>query len=344
MQNVLDALTPRLLATTEATILTPAEIDAVVDALASGDVPDASKAEFLRALSQRGETPGEIAEFCRALLHRAVDPEIDPARLSGPLLDVCGTGGDRVNTFNVSTTTSFILAAGGVALAKHGGRALSSRSGGIDVIQALGVRVVGVSPAEARHCLELHGLCFLWAPDYHPAFAAGVAARRQLSREGISTIFNLLGPLLNPVRPARQLLGVYAPPLTEKLSAVFGELGRAHAWAVHGALHDGTGRGMDEMSILGDTLVGRWENGVASRLHVHPRDAGLSLAGSLDELRGGDAQENAQILYGILAGEIGGGRRDLVLLNAAAGFVVAGLARDLAAGAELARAQIENGR
>ena len=185
-----------------------------------------------------------------------MDPGVDPARLPGPLLDVCGTGGDRLDLFNVSTTAAFVLAAGGAAVAKHGNRGVSSRSGGADVLAALGVPL-DRDPADARRDLETHGLCFLLAPRYHPAFAAVAPVRRALAAEGVSTVFNLLGPLLNPVRPARQLVGVFEERLTGTFAQVFRELGRARAWAVHGDA--GGGRGMDEFSTLGPTAVAACE-------------------------------------------------------------------------------------
>ena len=344
MQPTLEQLTARIDAAPE---LTPAEIELAVTELTTADLHEATAVDFLRALARRGETPGEIVGFARLLRERARDFPVDLARLSGPLLDVCGTGGDGVNTFNISTTTAFVLAAGGAVVAKHGGRANSSRSGGIDVLVALGIRVTGVPPAETRQCLEQHGLCFLFAPDYHPAFAAGVSARRRLAREGVSTIFNLLGPILNPAREKRQLLGVFTPHLLPKMAEVFRLLGRERAWAIHGTLgaaESAGGRGMDELSVLGDSHVSRWEHGAIAHGTISPEEAGLPRHGSLEALRGGDPAENALITAGILAGEIQDARRDVVLLNAAAGFVIAGLDDDLAAGVERARAGIRDGR
>ncbi len=319
--------------------LRPAEIADAVAALTDPREPDEAKAAFLRALRAKGETPAEIAGFAAALLARAVDPEIDPARLHGPMLDVCGTGGDRLHLFNVSTTASFVLAAGGVAVVKHGNRAITSKSGGSDVLAALGVRL-DLSPADLRRRLEATGLGFLSAPQYHPAFAAVAAVRRQLAAEGASTIFNLLGPLLNPARPAHQLVGVFAPALTGTFAEVLRQLGRRRAWAVHGA------GGMDELSTVGPTQVSRFEQGGdgIETLFVEPETAGLERVENLDALRGGTPEENARTLVGILHSEITGPRLDIVLLNAAAGFVVAGLVPDLVAGVERAREAISSGR
>lgn len=309
-------------------------------------MPDASKADFLRALRHKGETPSEIAAFAGSLLARALDPGIDAAAAPGPLLDVCGTGGDRLGLFNVSTTASFVLAAGGAVVVKHGNRAVTSRSGGADVLSALGVRL-DLPPDRLRRCVLETGIGFLFAPHYHPAFKAVMPVRRQLAAEGTSTIFNLLGPLLNPARPANQLVGVFSGRLTPVFAEVLRQLGRRRVWAVHGA------GGMDELSILGATDVSRFdldnredEAGGGAIIHeqVFPEDAGLLKAADVEKLRGGDPETNARLLTAILAGGITDVRLELVLLNAAAGFVVAGLAADLREGAEKARETIGSGR
>ena len=255
------------------------------------------------------------------------------------MLDVCGTGGDRLHLFNVSTTACFVLAAGGAAVVKHGNRAITSKSGGSDVLAALGIPL-DLAPAELRARLEMVGIGFLFAPQYHPAFAAVAGVRRQLAAEGTSTIFNLLGPLLNPARPAHQLVGVFTPALTTTFAEVLRQLGRRRAWAVHGA------GGMDELSTLGETQVSRFEQpgGNMETVPVTPESAGLPRVQNLDAVRGGTPEENARTLAGILRGEITGPPLDLVLLNAAAGFVVAGLADDLGAGVERARGSINSGR
>ena len=331
---------PLLAVLAEKTELSASQIEGAVAALTDAREPDAAKAAFLRALRAKGETPAEIAGFAGALLARAVDPGIDPARLPGPTLDVCGTGGDRLHLFNVSTTASFVLAAGGATVVKHGNRAITSRSGGADVLAALGVPV-DLAPAALRRQVETVGIGFLFAPQYHPAFAAVAAVRRQLAAEGASTIFNLLGPLLNPARPAHQLVGVFDPALTETFAEVLRQLGRRRAWAVHGA------GGMDELSTLGPTRVSRFGDdpgGKIETLSVEPGTAGLDPVHNLEALRGGTPEENARTLVGILRGEIAGPRLDLVLLNAAAGFVAAGLSADLGTGVERARGAVAGGR
>ncbi len=315
-------------------------------ALIDESVPNDSKAAFLRILRAKGETPAEIAAFASALLERAVDPGIDAASVPGPLLDVCGTGGDRLHLFNVSTTASFVLAAGGTVVVKHGNRAITSRSGGADVLAALGVRL-DLPPADLRRCVETVGIGFLFAPHYHPAFKAIIPVRRQLAAEGTSTVFNLLGPLLNPVRPANQLVGVFSGALTPVFTEVLQQLGRRRVWAVHGE------GGMDELSTLGATDVSRFDldgtdddagGGAIIHEQVFPEDAGLRRLARVEELRGGDAADNAGVLTGILGSEIEDARLDIVLLNAAAGFIASGLAANLREGVDRAREVIRNGR
>ena len=319
--------------------LAPAQIETAVAALADAREPDDAKAAFLRALRVKGETAAEIAGFARALLARAVDPGLDPAALPGPMLDVCGTGGDRLNLFNISTTASFIVAAAGVIVVKHGNRAITSRSGGADVLAALGIRL-DLPPADLRRGVESVGMGFLFAPHYHPAFQAITPVRRLLAAEGVSTIFNLLGPLLNPAWPAHQLVGVHSLALTRVFAEVLRQLGRHTAWAVHGA------GGMDELSILGASQVSGFDAPESPVFHrvVEPTDSGLARIADLAELQGGSAEENASTLLGILQGTIVGPRLEIVLLNAAAGLVVAGVTTDLRAGVDLARAQIRDGR
>ncbi len=317
------------------TDLSPAEVEHAVAALVSLEVPDADKAAFLRALRAKGETATEIAAFARSMLARALNPDLKPANLPGPMLDVCGTGGDRLELFNVSTAAMFVLAAGGAAVVKHGNRAITSRCGGADVLEELGVRIE-LAPSALRRCVEQHGLGFLFAPAYHPAFKAIGPVRKALAAEGTPTVFNLLGPLLNPARPAYQLVGVFSPALLPKYADALAVLGRAHAWAVHGS-------GMDELSLTGPTEVHEIVDGNVRSFQVEPADVGLKIC-ALAELEGGDRQENAAILVGILDGTETGPRRDLVLLNAAAGFLITRLAPDLRRGLELAREQVASGR
>ncbi len=318
--------------------LSAAEVRTAVDALLDPAADAELKAAFLHKLHQRGETADEIAWFAEAMLAYAVNPAIDPAKLPGPMIDVCGTGGDGLNFFNISTAVTFVLAAGGACVAKHGNRAVTSRSGAADVLEALGVRIQ-LTPAEARERLARDGIAFFYAPDYHPSFQAIAAVRRALGGRKERTIFNLLGPLLNPARPPFQMTGVFSPAHLRSYAEVFGRLGRQRAWALHGEVPGG---GMDEVSPLGPTFVVSCEEGRIAERTILPADFGLAPVDPA-ELRGGDARENAQILTGILRGEVEGARRDIVLINAAAAFVVCGLAADLTAGFERALHQITSG-
>jgi anthranilate phosphoribosyltransferase len=314
--------------------LSPADVEHAVTHLVSTEVAEGAKIDFLKALRAKGETAAEIAAFVRALLARAVDPELDPTRLPGPMLDVCGTGGDRLELFNISTTAMFVLAAGGACVVKHGNRAVTSQCGGADVLEELGVKI-DLAPDALRRCVLAHGLGFIFAPAYHPAFKAIGPVRKALAAEGIPTVFNLLGPLLNPARPPYQLVGVFSPALLPKYAETLAVLGRAHAWAVHG-------RGMDELSLTGPSEVREIRDGNVFEATVDPAALGLTTC-SVDELRGGDRTINAAILRAILEGTERGPKRDVVLLNAAAGFVITHLAPDLPAGLTLAREQIDRG-
>jgi anthranilate phosphoribosyltransferase len=315
--------------------LDAAEAEHAVAGLISAELSDETKAEFLKALRAKGETAREIAAFVQALLARAVDPGFDPAKLGGPMIDVCGTGGDKLELFNVSTAVMFVLAAGGACVVKHGNRAITSKCGGADVLEELGVKI-DLGPEQLRACVEEHGLGFIFAPAYHPAFKAIGPVRKALAAQGIPTIFNLLGPLLNPARPPYQLVGVFSPILLPKYAETLAVLGRAHAWAVHGS-------GMDELSLTGPSAVQEVIDGVVRERSVDPESLGLPIC-SIEDLRGGDRKENAAILTAILDGNERGPKRDLVLFNAAAGFVITSLAPDLASGLALAREQIQSGR
>lgn len=320
--------------------LTAGDINFAMSLLLSDSTDDALKAEFLIALHRKGESVEEIVAFVQQLTDRAIDPLIDPNKLPGPMLDVCGTGGDGLDLFNVSTTIMFVLAAGGVAVVKHGNRAVTSRSGSADVLEALGIPIA-LPPAKLKECAERLGLCFIFAREYHPAYRAIAEMRKRLARENIRTVFNLLGPLLNPTRPARQLIGVFAPRLTNIFAEALRRLGRERAWVVHGVTD--TGEGMDDISISGVTTFAELSNRKVTTGLIDPRWLNIPAA-PLEELLGGDATENAGYLEGILSGEIKGAKRDLALVNAAGGFVVAGLCNDMNQGLGLAREAIESGR
>jgi anthranilate phosphoribosyltransferase len=242
--------------------------------------------------------------------------------------------------FNVSTTAMFLLAAGGAVVVKHGNRGITSRSGGADVLEALGVRIE-LPPAMLRDCIAATGIGFMFAPAYHPAFKVIAPVRKALAARGVTTIFNLLGPLLNPARPPFQLAGIFSETLLPKYAEVLGLLARRCAWAVHGS--GGPGGGVDELSTLGINHYCQVRDRVVT---AHILDAGALgfPRAEIEELRGGDRVENARILTGILAGQIHGPKRDVTVLNAGAGFVVCGLAPHLADGIALASEQLDSGR
>ena len=316
------------------------DIKYAVAVLLSEKTEDAKKAAFLSALHNKGETAEEVAIFVQHLIDRAVDPLLDAGKLPGPIIDVCGTGGDGLDHFNVSTTIMFILAAGGAVVVKHGNRGVTSLSGSADVLEALGVRL-DLQPEQLRDCVQHTGLGFIFARQYHPAYRALAEMRTRLVTENQRTIFNLLGPLLNPARPSRQLIGVYAPRLTTMFAEVLRQLGRDRAWIVHGLTP--TGSGMDDISTSGATTLAELQDNKVSTGVIDARWLGVPEA-PMAELRGGDATENAGILQGILSGEVTGAKSDLAVVNAAGGFVVAGLANDISDGIAQAREQIESGR
>ena len=320
--------------------LNAGDIGVAVALLLSDTTDDLMKADFLTALHRKGESVEEIVCLVQQLINRAVDPLIDPKNVAGPMIDVCGTGGDGLDLFNVSTTIMFVLAAGGAVVVKHGNRSVTSRCGSVDVLEALGAPF-DLPPAHLKECAERLGLCFIFARQYNPAFRAVAEMRGRLARQNIRTVFSLLGPLLNPARPARQLIGVFSSRLTSVFAEVLRRLGRERAWIVHGLTE--TDQGMDDISISGATVLAELLHGKVISGVIDSRWLNIP-PGALDDLRGGDAAENAVHLEGILSGEIKGAKRDLTLVNAAGGFVVAGLARDMSDGIGLAREQIDSGR
>ena len=293
------------------------------------------RADFLRALNEKGVTGKELAGFAEELLARAL---AFPADSLGAI-DVCGTGGDKAGLFNVSTAVMFVVAGAGARVIKHGNRAITSKCGGADVLEALGVKI-DLPPDAAQHALETVGCCFLFAPLYHPAVKAIAPVRKLLAEEGTPTIFNLLGPLLNPAKPHFQLVGVYSPDFLPIYAEALVALGRRQAWAVHG-----TGPGnlrLDEVSSLAKTFVVKSLPGGVQSMEIDP--AALGLRESLpSELLGGSLQENTQILESLLANHDPGPRRDLVAINAAAALVVCGLAADLQEGLSRAYESLASG-
>ena len=315
-------------------------VEAAVEFLLDESAELSKKADFLKALSAKGETPSEIAYFVESFLDHAIAVDLPPDEMEGPTIDVCGTGGDGLNLFNVSTTSMFVIAAGGGVVVKHGNRGVTSKSGGADVLEALGIDIEQGAD-DFRETVRRAGVGFLYARKYHPAFKAVAPVRAELGKAGVKTIFNLIGPLLNPCRPQCQLVGVTQREMAPAFAEILQRLERESVWALHGSTADG--RGVDEVSLMGPTRI--CKSGILqdhADEEVSPADFGLEVA-QVEDLVGGDAHENAHILTNILGGEDNGPRRDMVLMNAGAGLACAGLADDLGHGIEMAKGFIASG-
>ena len=291
-----------------------------------GEPTPAQVAAALTAMRMRGETVGEIAAGARAMRAAAIRLETPY-----PTLDVCGTGGDGLHTLNISTAVAFVAAGGGLKIAKHGNRALSSKSGTADVLSELGVDISAPAAVQLR-ALDEAGVCFLFAQAHHGAMRHVSPIRAEL---GFRTVFNLLGPLTNPAGATRQVLGVFADRWVEPLARVLGALGAEKAWVVHGG-------GMDEMPVTGETQVAEWRDGQVRLFSVSPEAVGLPRS-ALSEITGGAPAENAAALRALLNGNTGA-YRDIVLLNAAAAFLVGDKVETLREGVELAGQVIDDGR
>ncbi|MBX3272548.1 MAG: anthranilate phosphoribosyltransferase [Sandaracinaceae bacterium] len=307
-------------------VLDAPAMEAAMARILAGEASPVHVAALAVALRMRGETPGELAAAARALRRAAVALP-GPARR--PLLDTCGTGGDGAGTFNISTAGALVVAACGVRVAKHGNRAVSSRSGSADVLEALGV-ALDEGPEASAACLDELGIAFLFAPAFHGALRYAAPVRREL---GLRTFFNLLGPLANPAGATHQLLGLYDPARLGAIAEVLGALGVERAWVVHGE------GGLDEVSPAGPTRVAVLDAGEVTERVVEPADFGLAPV-ALEGLAGGDAGANAAIVRAVLDGATGAPRA-AVVINAAAALVVAGVETDLRAAAERAAAAID---
>jgi anthranilate phosphoribosyltransferase len=292
-----------------------------------GRAQPAQIAGLLVALGMKGERPSEIVGLARTMRAKATKL----SRRYDPLFDTCGTGGDRAQTFNVSTIAALVVAACGVRVAKHGNRSVSSRCGSADVFEALGVNV-SAPPEVVERCLVEAGIAFFFAPTFHPSMRHAAPTRKEL---GIRTAFNLLGPLTNPAGASRQLVGVPRPELTELVARSLARLGSERAWVVHGA------DGLDEISTTGYTKVSECRDGAVNTFYVHPSDFALPKA-TAAALRGGDAAENAAVARAVLAGERGPAR-DIVVLNAAASLLIAGTAQTIREGIERAGRVLDDG-
>ncbi len=306
-------------------------------ALGSADVPDVDKRAFLLALSERGETATEVGAFAKVFRDLAKDPGV---HVWAPhAIDVCGTGGDHSGSFNVSTTVGFILAAGGVPVFKHGNRSVTSKCGSADLLAALGV------PMEADNALLQRSLdtlrfAFFFAPAFHPAFANVANVRRSLAAEGRRTIFNLLGPLINPGRPAHQLLGVFSPQWVRPMAEALHRLGLRRALAVHCRLE--SGRGLDELSCAGSNIVAGAGQLDGMEAEWRPQDYLLGSC-AISDLAGGSLQDNLSLLNALAAGRAPAGLEDTVVFNAGAAFYVAGRQESVLAGVVRARDIVRGG-
>ena len=320
--------TPILQKLTARQDLTAAEAAAAMAEIMAGRATPATIAAFLVGLAMKGEQPEEIVGLAQTMRREAV--RFDTGGRT--VVDTCGTGGDRAGTFNISSAAAIVVAACGVPVAKHGNRSVSSRCGSADVLEALGVNV-GASPPAVERCLGGAGIAFLFAPTFHPSMRHAGPTRKEL---GLRTAFNLLGPLTNPARPARQLVGVPRPELTQLLARSLQLLGAERAWVVHGA------DGIDEISPTGYTKVSECHEGSVRTFYVHPSDFGLRKV-SLASLAGGDAAENARLVRQVLTGDRGP-RREAVVLNAGAALFVAGRLASVREGIEAAAAAIDGGR
>jgi anthranilate phosphoribosyltransferase len=307
--------------------LTTAEAAAAMAAIMRGEAAPAQIAGLLVGLAMKGERPSELVGLAQTMRANAVAVPAQP----GPVFDTCGTGGDRSGTFNISTASAIVLAACGTRVAKHGNRSVSSQCGSADVLEALGVNIQA-TPDVAAQCLGEVGIAFFFAPTFHPAMKHAAQARKDL---GVRTAFNLLGPLTNPARPTRQIVGVPRPDLTELLARSLALLGSERAWVVHGA------DGLDELSTTGYTKVSECRNNAVQTFYVHPSDFGLAKA-SPESLKGGDAATNAAMVRSVLSGAKGS-PRDVVLLNAGAALFIAGAADTVRTGVAQAAAAIDSG-
>jgi anthranilate phosphoribosyltransferase len=326
--------------------LSEAQVNEAVETLVDEAISPATKADFLTALARKGETPEEIAAFVCALRDKSIQPHLDPAwRNAQDILDVVGTGGDRLSTFNISTTVALLAAAAGVRVAKHGNRAVTSTIGSADVIEALGIPF-DLGPEETGRALRSYGFAFFFAPQYHPAFRHIVPARKLCAQRGQATIFNFLGPLLNPARPTAMLIGVPRPDLCEPLARVLQSTGVRRAMVVCGTVPGEAGgvRHLDEISPLGSTTVAEFYQERALTCSTLSPEAFPLQPATLADLRGGDRETNASIIKRILSGEERGPKRDAVLLNAGAALFVAGRARSITDGWELAARVIDSGQ
>ncbi len=305
--------------------------------LADPAVPEKGKEDFLVALREKGESGEELGYFARAFLDLAIRPTLSLD--DRPTIDIVGTGGDRHQLINVSTTCIFVLAAADVVVLKHGNKGITSKAGAADVLEHLGIPI-NPPPEQTADCIGESGLGFFFAPLYHPSFRVIGPVRRKLAEQGIATVFNLLGPLLNPASPDFQLTGVYSPSILAKYAVALREVGRKRAWVVYG--HVPGESGMDEISLLDKTEVHEVRGDLLGEFSLLADDFGLRKP-ALEELRGGDAKQNARLLTDILANRDHSAKRDLIVLNSAAALVISGKADGMQSGIRMANELLDSG-
>jgi anthranilate phosphoribosyltransferase len=307
------------------------EAQAIMREVMSGEATNAQIAAFLAALRMKGETVEELIAFAEIMKEhcRRIHPKVQ-----GRLVDTCGTGGDKIKTFNISTTAAFVVAGAGVAIAKHGNRSVTSKSGSADVLERLGLNLK-MEPEAVQATIEKVGVGFMFAPAFHPAMKYAVQPRREI---GIRTVFNVLGPLTNPASANAQLLGVYDAELTAPLAHALSKLGCEEAMVVHGL------DGLDEISTVGNTSIAWLKQGDVATIETAPKDFGVKTARTAD-IKGTTPDESAEILFQILSGRCphNNPKTEIVLVNSAAGIIVGGKAGDFSYGMELARESVESG-
>jgi anthranilate phosphoribosyltransferase len=309
--------------------LTPDEAGGAMKTIMSGNATDAQIGSFLTALRMKGETIDEISACAHVM--REFAQRINP-KVGGTLVDTCGTGGDKIKTFNISTISAFVIAGAGILIAKHGNRSVTSKAGSADLLEALGVKI-DMAPQDVEKAVEKLGIGFMFAPTFHGAMKYAIGPRKEI---GIRTVFNILGPLTNPANAQAQVLGVYDGGLTEKMAGVLAKLGTKRALVVHGI------GGLDEISTFGETKVSELKEGVVNTYEIKPENFGIERAPP-EELAGGDPKQNADIAVRLLKEKESGAARDIVLLNSAAGIYVGGLADSIADAISLAEESIDSG-
>ncbi len=306
--------------------LSAIEAEQVMNDLMEGVYSESQVAALLVALRSKGETVEEVSSFAKIMREKAlrIHPKCET------LVDTCGTGGDHSGSFNISTTVAFVVSGAGVHVAKHGNRSASSKCGSADVLEALGVKI-DMYPESVAQAIEEIGIGFLFAPQFHNSMKHVVPARKAI---GVRTVFNILGPLTNPAGAKNQVIGVFDPEITEFMAEILKELGARHAMVVHGD-------GLDEITITGPSKISELKDGRVNTYFFEPQTYGVSL-GALEGLKGGDAEQNAKIMHGILHGDRGP-KRDIVIVNAAAALIVAGKAQNFEEGIQMAKESIDSG-